>query len=329
MRADIRLRIVTLLAVVLCCPWPAAAVVLTGEVQAVDAQGVFTPPSNSSPVVLRYYAPEGARVEKGQVVLRIDAGQSATQVRDLSAQIQQAEAKVAKEIAELEVKRVDAELALVAAEAALEKARIDAKLPRELISGLDHDRYQGELKRASRETALKREELEEARAAVTRRREDGTLEIRQLAMRRDYHTGQVATAEVRADRDGVLVHGFDPRSGTRFDEGSTSWPGNKVGEIVSDGGLQRVRAWALEPDRVGLEVGQSVDLRFDALPEQAGEGRIAHISGVPEARQEWGEGRYFAIDIDFAEAAPVDALLPGMSVRVVPRDGGESSGGGR
>jgi hypothetical protein len=306
------------LAALLVLSSPAGAVVLTGEVQAAQAQNIYTPPSDSSPVVLRYFAPEGATVSKGDVVLRIDAGGSAAQVRDLEAKIEEVQASVAKEVAELEVKRVDAELALVDAGAKLEAARIDANLPRELISGLDHDRYQGELERATREAALKRKELAEARVAVTRRRQDGELEVRRLAMQRDYHAAQVAAAEVVADRDGVLVHGFDPRSGTRFDEGSSSWPGFRVGEVVSSG-RQRVRAWALEPDRHGLAVDQNVELRFDALPDRRAGGRIASISGVPEARPEWGMGRYFVLDIEFQDKTPPEGLLPGMSVRVIAR----------
>ena len=54
---------------------PTHAVVLTGEVRAIDAQQILTPQSNSAPVVIRYYVPEGERVKKGEVVLRIDPGQ--------------------------------------------------------------------------------------------------------------------------------------------------------------------------------------------------------------------------------------------------------------
>ena len=44
--------------------WPALAgnaTVITGEVQAVDAQPIYTPESNSSPVVIRYFIPEGTQ----------------------------------------------------------------------------------------------------------------------------------------------------------------------------------------------------------------------------------------------------------------------------
>ncbi len=294
---------------------PVGALVLTGEVQAVDAQSIYTPQANSNPVVLRYFVPEGERVEKGEVVLRIDPGGSAGQIRELYAQIDQAQARMAKELAELRVKAVVAELALVDAEAAQATAEVDAAIPAELVSALDYDRYQGEHDRTRREFALKQKELATAGAAVARRHKDGALEIDKLTVQRDYHAARVKTAEVRAEHAGVVIHGFNNNwIGGRIDEGSSTFPGSKAGEVVS-GGAMRVKAWALEPDRVGLEVGQSVRLGFDALPGRRAAGRTSAIGGAPEAKPEWGEGRYFTIDIELLGQGELK-LLPGMSVRV-------------
>ena len=93
-------------------------------------------------------------------------------------------------------------------------------------------------------------------------------------------------------------------------------PGSKAGEVVGSGRMN-VRAWALEPDRRGLVVGQPVDLTFDALPGRKVTGRIDFISGAPDRRPEWGEGRYFTLDITPDTHALT--LMPGMSVRVIAR----------
>lgn len=295
----------------------AQAVVLTGEVRAIDAQQILTPQSNSSPVVIRYYVPEGERVKKGDVVLRIDPGQSASRIPDLEAEIEQTLAKNAKDVAELQVKAVQAETELVDAEAELATAKLDARIPRELISALDYDRYQGDLDRTTREAALKRKQLEAARVAVQRSIDDGQLQVRKLELQRDYHTAMVRTSEVKADRDGVVVHGFNNNwIGGRIDEGSSTMPGSKAGEVVSSGRMN-VRAWALEPDRRGLKVGQPVDLSFDAVPGKRVPGRIEFISGAPERRPEWGEGRYFTVDITLDPNTLT--LMPGMSVRVIAK----------
>ncbi len=293
---------------------PLAAAVLTGEVRSVGAQQIITPQSNNAPVVIRYFVPEGASVKAGDVVLRIDPGQTASMVPDLEAKIEQANARAAKEVAALEVKALDAELELVDADAELVAAKLDAGIPKDLVSGLDYDRYQGEFERASREAILKRKALATARMAIQRRGQDGALEVEKLESQRNYAAAIIRTSEIRAEHDGIVVHGFNTGwlSG-RIDEGSSTMPGSKAGEVTR-GGDMSVRAWALEPDRRGLVEGQRVGLAFDALPGGKFDGRISHIAGAPERKPEWGNGRYFVIDIALDSRRP--RLLPGMSVRV-------------
>lgn len=289
---------------------------LTGEVRAANAEAIIVPHSNSWPVVLRYLVPEGTEVKPGDVLLRIDPGQSATQVLQIAAQIEQADARTAKEAAENTVRAADAEKALIDAQAALAKAQIDAKVPREFLSALDADRFRGEYKRAGAEFALKTRELAAALAAIERRRNDGRLEVEKLKADLIYHRSQVDHAEQRAEHAGVITIGSDPSSGQRYGEGASAYPGQVAGQVIGTDALS-VRAYVLEPDRAGLSVGMSVDLHFDALPSAPAKGHINSISGAPEPRAQWGDGRYFSIDIDLdLEQATTLPLLPGMSVRV-------------
>src|SRR5687767_1820673 len=103
------IEIATVLGLLLAAATTSAASI-TGEVRAIEAQPVFTPPSNSSPVVLRYYVPDGSEVKKGDAILRIDPGQAGARLRTLTADLEKAEAKAARDIAELEVKAIDAEI---------------------------------------------------------------------------------------------------------------------------------------------------------------------------------------------------------------------------
>lgn len=303
---------------------PADAVVLSGEVRATEASPIYTPPSNDWNLVLRYYIPDGSTVEVGDVLIRIDPGQSATQVVQLTLQIEQQQAQLAKDLAELQVKQVDAENALIDADAALAKARIDAEVPREFRSALDADRISGELDRATREFELKQREFAAASEAVQRRRSDAQLEVDKLRADLAYHQAAVDAAELRAERAGTVVHAFDNWRGQRYDEGSSSYPGQRVGEVVGAGPMG-VRAYALEPDRAALQIGQRVTLAFDAHPGLSTEGVIERISGAPEPKAEWGSGRYFSLDIRM-QALPDVMLLPGMNVRVDAGAVAESSG---
>jgi multidrug efflux pump subunit AcrA (membrane-fusion protein) len=67
-------------------------VLLTGEVEALDSQTVFVPPSDSSPVVLRNFVAEGNQVKAGDLVLRIDTG-GAANIDRLKTELEQARAR--------------------------------------------------------------------------------------------------------------------------------------------------------------------------------------------------------------------------------------------
>jgi multidrug resistance efflux pump len=293
----------------------ARPVLLTGEVEALDSQTIFVPPSNSAPLVLRNFVPEGSQVKAGDVVLRIETV-GAANIDRLKAELEQTRARGERETANLEVAAVEAEKALVSARAALDKAKVDAALPKGQIAGLNFDRYQAELARATRDLAIKQDSLLNARQSVTRRKEDGELEVKKLQINLAFHVAQLAQSEVRATRDGVVVHGYSPWRGERLDEGSTAWPGNAAGVVLGDGQMA-VTAWVLEADRPYLNDGQAVSLRFDALPGVALNGKISSITSAPEARPRWGLGRYFRVRIGLPDNHGLP-LLAGMSVLVEP-----------
>ena len=321
-------RLVTLLAFVAAAATAADTrpVLISGEVEALDSQTIFIPPSNASPIVVRTFVPEGTQVRKGDIVLRVDSA-GTTNIDQLRMDRERARAKTDSETATLEVAAIEAEKALVSAQAALDKAKVEAALPKQQIMALDYDRYQAALGHATRELAIKRDNLKNARAAVARRKEDGALEVKKMQINEAFQLAQVAQSEVRATRDGVVVHGYSQFNGERMDEGSTAWPGNAAGTVLGDGHMV-VTAWVLEADRPYLRDGQAVSLRFDALPGIVVTGKLASITSAPEARPRWGLGRYFRARI----ALPDDHGLPlvaGMSVLVEPLAPGAAAVGAR
>ncbi len=295
----------------------APAVVLTGSVRSLGAEAILVPPALSSPVVLRFYVEDGATVNKGDPVLRIDAGAAAAQLQGLKDKIERANSKNAAELARLQLAELDAQIALVNARAAAKTAAVDAAIPAKLIAAIDYDRYQGTWTSAKRAVQVAERELADARAAVARQEKDGELTIRKLTLQLDFNQDQVDVATVYAGQDGTVVHGFIRGSEEgRYDQGSNARPGTEVGEIVKPGGHYAVEAWLLESDRDEVHVGQQVNLHFDALPSSSVKGTVTAISGVAQQRREWGGGRYFQLDIQGAHGMDALDLLPGMSVRV-------------
>jgi multidrug resistance efflux pump len=303
---------------------PTRPVLVSGEVVSTTAQQIIVPPSDSSPVVLRTFVDEGQRVALGDVLLRIDAGDSANRISTLEVQRDTAVATAAKDVADLEVLAVEADIALAEAEAAAESARLDASVPRNQRSPLDYDRFQAEAERTARDAESKRRAAAAAHEAVARRREDGVLEVRKIEFDLAFASAEARLAEVRASAPGVVVHGFSDWRGRRYAEGESAYPGASVGQVIGDEPGIGVRAWALEADRLFLAEGQAVDLRFDALPGRSARGTVRSIGAAPEARAAWGSGRYHPLEVDLAPGQGLP-LVPGMSVLLEPAASGDAA----
>ncbi|MBK8283571.1 MAG: HlyD family efflux transporter periplasmic adaptor subunit [Ahniella sp.] len=288
----------------------------TGEVITEEAQQIVVPQSNTNPVVLRSLVADGAKVKAGDVVLRIDPGGTAQQAEQLRTQVAQAIARTNKEVADLEVKAIDAETAWAQADAMWRKAKIDGAIPRAQLSALDADRYAGELARTERNREQLQKALDEARAAVDRKREDARLEIRKLEVQRIVADAQLQASEVKAEQDGVFIAGFHPWHGRRYTSGESAQSGFVAGQVVTPG-KHGIRAYALENDRMGFSLDKPVSITIDAFPGHWFNTRILRIAGAPEQRKPWGNGRYYTMAIEIPSELKLP-LKPGMSVLALP-----------
>lgn len=296
------------------------AVLLTGELEPSDTQAIIVPSSNMSPATIRFFVAEGSKVKKGDVVLRID-GESSGQEEQLELQMLQTVQTTMREIAELEVRQVESEQQLLQAKAAFAKAKVDASLPKSQIAALDFDKYRGERDRTEREVEVKSKTLDNAREAVKRKHDDGELAVKKLQIRLAFNQAQKKQAEVRAERDGIVIHGYDAWTGERLEEGGRGMIGSSAGQIVGDGQMQ-VQTWVLEADRAYLKEDQTLQVQFDALPQARLVGKIKRIASAPEARVTWGAGRYFKVNVQLPENHGLP-LLAGMSALLIPIDAKE------
>jgi multidrug efflux pump subunit AcrA (membrane-fusion protein) len=188
---------------------PKRPVLITGEVIAVNSQDILMPATHGGPALLRNFVPEGTEVKKGDLVLRIDATVNEdVSITQLEAELEQVQARAQRESSDLAVKAIEAEKELRSAAAAVKKAGVDAALPRNLVPALDFDRNQGELVRTRRELEVKQQALANAKAAAERRRADGELEASKLRFNVEFTKALQRAAEVRAERDGAVVHAY-------------------------------------------------------------------------------------------------------------------------
>ncbi len=292
-------------------------VFITGEVIAADSQLIFVPPSKSSPVALRKFVGEGKFVRKGDVVLSIEAHNAGT-LEQLQTTLEQTRAKLDAEVAKLEVAALEADKAFAVTQTARDKAEVDAALPKTQISALDFDKNQTEKEKAIRDLEVRRLAAKTAQAAVLRMKQDGELDIRKQHIKLEFTKQEIALSSVIATQDGFVTHNFNQWPQERIDEGASVYPGTQAGTIIGTGKIE-VKGWVLEADRLHIRENMAVSLQFDALPGQQADSVIKTISQAPELKAQWGNGRYFRIDIPVPEQFR-QLAAPGMSVLIQPAD---------
>ncbi|MDQ2076447.1 HlyD family secretion protein [Marinimicrobium sp. ABcell2] len=287
---------------------------LSGEVAARSSQVFVAPRSDSWQMQIAWMVEEGQRIAAGDPVVQYDTTSLAANLEQLEADVRRvtAESRRSDLVQDLELRQAqhDYEVAVLL----LERARLDAGIPRELLSDLRYEEYQLALKEA--ESA----KLDAERALVVKEK-DVEAEKRRNRV-------QIASAEnelervqsmlngmtQRARRGGTAMYVDHPWNRQKIRSGDMVQRGFSVLEIPSTDDLH-VRAWLNEVDVARLEENLPVSIHFDARPQLVLSGTITRIGSQAEPRHYWGESGYINVEIAM-EGAEGQGLLPGMSVLV-------------
>ena len=261
---------------------------------------------------IAWLAAEGAAVEAGDVVVRLDQGDLIAQAETAEMDLERRSLEAQRADAETALAVLDAEKALVEAESEVRLARIDAELPPTATRQLDHDNAQLRL-------AVAQHALERAQAALADERtaRAGTLALAEMRTaaaqaQHEWMREAIERAEIQADRSGVFLHSESEFTGNKVFAGETLQPTAQIAKVTSGAAL-RFRFWVHEADIRAVPAGTELAVAPDALPETILPARVQWTSKQAATRQEWSAGGYFEL-----VAAPLgevpSTLTPGMTV---------------
>jgi len=124
----------------------------------------------------------------------------------------------------------------------------------------------------------------------------------------------LAKMTLRASTDGMisLVQLWRPEGQAAFRPGDRAWPGALLAELPDLSSL-RVYARVDETERSRVQVGQSVNIQLDAIPDRQFTGHIKEISTIATADFSggWPFPRNFRLEITLDESD--SRLRPGMT----------------
>jgi RND family efflux transporter MFP subunit len=258
----------------------------------------------------------GSIVKRGDLVAQFDPTTLQRTLQDRQSELKRAESDIDRARAQARMQEEQNTTEQTRARNDVERARLDT-LELELLSPVDAQERKLALNDA--EQRLKATDVK-----VSAGRDADAADLESLKQKRDKAAAEVEQAErnlaamtLTAPADGMvtLMPNYSASSGMSnppdFREGDRPWAGAAIAELPS---MANVIAAARvdEADRGRLQIGQSVSVRVDALPDKDLTGKVRQISTLARADLgSWPPVRNFDVEIALDRSDP--ALRPGMS----------------
>jgi multidrug efflux pump subunit AcrA (membrane-fusion protein) len=286
-------------------------VVVTGELEAVDASDVTPPSVGVWNFKIASLADEGVDVKAGDPVVTFDPSEQARDLETMRTEVDAARTQLQNKRDTAALARREEALAIANAEAVVRKAQLKADAPADLSASIAVETAKLELKSA--ELAL---QLAKDKAALQRRSDE--TDIAALRDRLGYATQRtalladnIAKMKVTAPRAGTIVYPTGWR-GQKKKVGDAAWRMEVVLQVV---GLDKMigKGAVDEVDIARVAANQPVTLRLDALPDLELHGTVQTIARAVRPRSDVDPSK--VIDIKLALAPTTAPLRPGMRFR--------------
>ena len=282
----------------------------SGEIEAVKSTIVAAPKIWNLDMQIIYLVPEGAMVDSGDVVVRIDPAVLLTRLEAKQTELDMRRAEMkrmrvehAAKIRELEQKVEIARYALQLAKVQLEQLKFESKARQE----------DGQLEVLKAEIALKEAEtwLNAQRIIHASKEKKQQLLILQAENDVKDIEMQLRQLTLRAPISGMAVYHRD-WNGRKPELGGKVRPGRGLIDLP-DLTRMKTRIAVNEVNIALLQPGQTARVRLEAFPDRWFDARITSIAQIPEKLKSGSPIKVFEVELEIAQS---DSLLkPGMTAQ--------------
>ena len=286
---------------------------LTGELQAVDAEKIYVPRTPTWRMPIRWLEEDGALVSEGQKVLELDNVQFTGELAQQELAESSAVSNLERKRADLQVSLSEKEFTLEERRITLEKARLQAAIPEPLRALREYQEDQLALARAESEFAKARESLDAA--LESSQAELTELEIALAKSREEVQSTReaISALTLTAPTDGILVVAENRREARKYQVGDNVWVGLAVMRIP-DLTAMKVLARLSDVDDGRITPGMRAKCTLDIDPDRSFMGTVTEIAPVAQEDGEHSVRRAFRVVVVLDESDP-ERMRPGMSVR--------------
>ncbi len=290
---------------------------LKGTTQAIQSRSVSAPMLSGQQLgtlTITRLLTAGSRAKRGDLLVEFDRQAQTRDFLDKQAEYNKLIGQVAEQQAKEDAARAKDETELHQADSDLKNAELEMKKV-ELMSRIDVEKCRQNLEQTTatlqqlKETfALKRSA---ARAAIR------ILEIQRDRTQRTMQNAQnnAELMQIKSPLDGVVVLNTIWKNGKlgEVQEGDQVRPGVPFMQLVNPAAMQ-VQVLVNQADILGLQIGQSAQVRLDAYPEMVLPGKLEQVAPIGRGGDFSNKVRTFSAIFSIQGSDP--RLMPDLSAAV-------------
>jgi len=295
-----------------------------GELRASHSEMLIAPPIGGGALQITHLLHTGAPVKKGDLVMEFDPSEQHYKLDQNRSELLQAEQEITKAKADAAVVAAQDKVALLKARFDVRRAELDVQ-KNELVSTIDAKKNDLALEQAKRVLAELQQDIKSHSASnqATISLAEEKRNKAKLAM--DQAQSNIDKMRVTAPMDGLVsleknegaMGGFCCFPGMslpEYHEGDQVEPGRSIGQVIDPKGMELV-AKVGELERNNIKEGQSVDIKFDALPEKVLHGIVKTVGGATN-HMFWDDDPSAKFEVTITLAAIDARMRPGLTAQV-------------
>jgi HlyD family secretion protein len=294
----------------------------TGELHAMQMAPAVGPPVAGATLQIVQLAKTGEAVKKGDIVVAFDPSEQEYKLAQARSDAAEAEQEIIKAKDDAAVQTAEDQTNLLKDRFAVRQAELDvSKNP--ILSTIDGKKNLLALAEAKRALAQLRQDIQ-SHSASNQASIDVALEKKQKAqLAIDQAERNIQSMQVRSSIDGVVFvrENGNANGGIYFGQmlppfqpGDQVFPGMVVAQVI-DLGKMEIDAKVKESERATVKVGQTANVRVDALPGTLFHAKVTSVAGM--VSNMWFDDPSHNFDVTLALANPDPRLRPGFSAHVV------------
>jgi multidrug efflux pump subunit AcrA (membrane-fusion protein) len=296
----------------------------SGELRASHTIMLSAPAVGGDALQLTRLVRTGQAVKKGDIVFEFDPSEQLYKLEQNRSELLQAEQEITKAKADAAVLAAEDKVTLLKDRYSMRRAELDVQ-KNELVSKIDADKNVLALGQAKRVLAEEEKDIESHKASGQAATYLAQEKYNKAKLGMDQAQQNLDKMRVTSPMDGLVsiqkntnASGgffFTGMSLPDYHEGDQVQPGSSIAQVVDPQGLDLTSKIG-EQDRGNVQMGQPVEVIFDALPGQVFHGTVKSLGGM-SVRQLFSSNADGTFEVGIQLANEDSRLRSGFSAQIV------------